>query len=219
MRGRGSPSGSSSATAPRPGFNDMATTRPDLAAELVGTDPTTVFAQTNKVLLWRCPNHDEPYPATGADRARGYGCGYCRGLRVLPGFNDMATTRPDLAAELVGTDPTTVIAGTTRPLLWRCPNHDEPYPASGTDRARGSGCGYCSRPSGSARVQRHGHHPARPSGGAGRHRPHLRVRSDEQDPSMAMPEPRQAVSRQRREQGQRIRVRLLPRPSTSARVQ
>jgi hypothetical protein len=56
----------------------MATTRPDLAAELVGTDPTTVFAQTSRVLLWRCPNHEEPYPATGAKRANGSGCGYCR---------------------------------------------------------------------------------------------------------------------------------------------
>jgi Probable Zinc-ribbon domain len=121
----------------------MATARPDLAAELVGTDPTTVAAQTNKILLWRCPNHDEPYPATGADRVRGYGCGYCRGLQVLPGYNDIATTRPDLAAELVGTDPTTVIAGTTRILLWRCPNHDQPYPATGSNRTRGSGCGYC----------------------------------------------------------------------------
>jgi hypothetical protein len=126
-----------------PGFNDMATTRPDLAAELVGTDPTTVFAQTNRVLLWRCPNHDEPYPSPGAGRAAGQGCGYCRGLRVLPGFNDMATTRPDLAAELVGTDPTTVIAGTTKLLLWRCPNHDEPYPSKGVSRVSGYGCGYC----------------------------------------------------------------------------
>ena len=122
----------------------MATARPDLAAELVGTDPTTVAAQTNRILLWRCPNHSEPYPAKGSDRARGSGCGYCRGLRVLPGFNDLATTRPDLAAELVGTDPTTVIAQTSRILLWGCPNHDEPYPASGEARARGSGCGYCS---------------------------------------------------------------------------
>jgi hypothetical protein len=126
-----------------PGFNDMATTRPDLAAELVGTDPTTVIAGTGKVLLWKCPNHEEPYPATGTVRVSGSGCGYCRGRRVLPGFNDMATTRPDLAAELVGTDPTTVTARTNKILLWMCPNHDEPYPATGTARAGGSGCGYC----------------------------------------------------------------------------
>ncbi len=126
-----------------PGVNDMATTRPDLAADLVGTDPTTVFAQTNRTLLWRCPNHDEPYPSTGSNRARGQGCGFCHRLRLLPGFNDMATTHPALARELVGTDPTTVIAGSARVMLWSCPNHDEPYPASGNSRVSGHGCGYC----------------------------------------------------------------------------
>ena len=128
---------------PVPGINDMATTRPDLAAELVGADPTTVFAQTNQILLWRCPNHDEPYPATGTNKARGQGCGYCSHSRVLPGFNDMATTHPDLAGDLIGTDPTTLIAGTPKVLMWRCPNHDEPYPASGNSRVSGHGCGYC----------------------------------------------------------------------------
>ncbi len=131
----------------RPGLNDMATTRPDMAACLLGTDPTTVIAGTPKVLLWRCPNHSEPYPARGSHRARGkvpgYGCGYCHGLRVLPGYNDMATTRPDLATELIGTDPTNIIAGTKKILLWRCPNHDEPYPLAGVLRAVGIGCAYC----------------------------------------------------------------------------
>jgi hypothetical protein len=122
----------------------MATTRPDLAAELVGTDPTTIIAGTRKILLWRCPNHDEPYPLAGYLQAKGIGCSYCANQRVLPGFNDMATTHPDLARDLVGTDPTTVFAGTQKILLWRCPNHDKPYPASGMNHMKDRGCGYCS---------------------------------------------------------------------------
>jgi hypothetical protein len=129
----------------RSGVNDMATTHPHLAAELVGTDPSTVIAGTNKVLLWRCPNHPEPYPSRGNNRVRGIGCGYCSNDRLLTGFNDMATTHPHLAAELVGTDPTTVMAGTNAVLLWRCPNHAEPYPSQGTQRVKGVGCGYCSK--------------------------------------------------------------------------
>jgi hypothetical protein len=121
----------------------MATTHPDLARDLVGTDPTTVIAGTAQVLMWRCPNHDEPYRTSGNARVGGDGCGYCSGQRVLRGFNDMATTHPDLARDLVGTDPTTVIAGTAQVLMWRCPNHDEPYPASGDVKIRGDGCGYC----------------------------------------------------------------------------
>jgi hypothetical protein len=126
------------------GFNDMATTHPHLAAELVGTDPTTVVAGTTRKLLWRCPNHEQPYMADGHNRVAGKGCGYCAGHQVLVGFNDMATTHPHLAAELVGTDPTTVVAGTTRKLLWRCPNHEQPFEAPGVSRAAaGTGCGYC----------------------------------------------------------------------------
>lgn len=125
------------------GVNDLATTRPDLAAQLVGTDPTTVKEFTNKTLLWLCPNHDEPFPQTGANRANGMGCGYCRGVRVLPGFNDMATTHPELAKDLVGADPCTVVAGTNRLLYWRCPKHPEPFPCTGVNRVKGRGCGYC----------------------------------------------------------------------------
>jgi hypothetical protein len=121
----------------------MATTRPDLVAELVGTDPTTVIAGTAQVLMWRCTNHAEPYRVSGNARVVGDGCGYCHGQRVLPGFNDMATTHPDLARDLVGTDPTSVIAGTAKALMWRCPNHAEPYPASGDVRLRGGECGFC----------------------------------------------------------------------------
>ena len=127
-----------------PGVNDMATTHPDLAAELVGTDPTTVMAGTGKTLLWQCPNHKEPYPQTGRRRVEGINCGYCSGDRILPGFNDMATTHPHLAKELVGTNPTTVTAHTHSMLLWHCPNHAEPYPSKGNDRANGRGCGFCS---------------------------------------------------------------------------
>lgn len=124
------------------GYNDLATTHPHLAAELVGTDPTTVRATTVTMLLWRCPNHEEPFPMTGFNRVKGLNCSYCRGLRVKAGVNDMATTHPQLAAELVG-DPTTVLAGTNRTLLWRCPNHQEPFPSSGVARVNGAGCGYC----------------------------------------------------------------------------
>ncbi len=175
-----------------PGFNDMATTRPDMAREVVGIDPTTVVAGTMQVLTWRCANHKETYRATGDSRARGRGCSYCANVWVLPGFNDMATTRPDMAACLVGTDPTTVIAGTPKVLLWRCPNHSEPYPArggsQGTRTSSRRWLRLLPRPSGPAGLQRHGDHPARPGGGTGGHRPHHHHRWHEKDLVVAMPE-------------------------------
>jgi hypothetical protein len=121
----------------------MATTHPDLAKELVGTDPTTVVAGTGKVLEWRCAIHKGTYKKRGADRVNGVGCGICNGKKVLPGFNDMATTHPDLAKELVGTDPRTVIAGTNKTLIWQCKNHPHTFPSAGASRLAGNGCGVC----------------------------------------------------------------------------
>jgi hypothetical protein len=128
-----------------PGFNDLATIHPELAQQLVGADPLTVTASSNqsRLLKWRCPNHDEPFEQSLQSRVRGHGCGICDGKRVLVGFNDMATTHPHLAADLVGADPTTVRATTTKMLLWRCPNHDEPYPMTGGYRVSGLKCSYC----------------------------------------------------------------------------
>lgn len=141
VRGRGCPFCANKRVLP--GYNDMATTRPDLAAELVGTDPTTVLAGTGKRLLWACPRHEQPYEASGEARVDGDGCGICKGLQIAVGYNDLATTHPELAAELIGTDPKTVVAFSHVKVLWRCPNHDEPYQASVANRANGRGCGYC----------------------------------------------------------------------------
>jgi DNA-directed RNA polymerase subunit RPC12/RpoP len=126
-----------------PGFNDMATTHPHLAAEVAGTDPTTVIAGTHRKLSWHCPNHEELYVATGAAKAQGAGCPYCSNQVLLPGFNDMATTHPHLAAELVGTDPATVFAGTHTRLTWKCGDCDNTWGAAGYSRLSGSGCPNC----------------------------------------------------------------------------
>lgn len=126
-----------------PGFNDLATTHPYLAAELISADPSIVMAGSEKKLLWRCPKGHE-WRTSPSSRSQGRGCLYCSNQRVLPGFNDMATTHPALAAELVDTDPSTVIAGTHRNLSWRCPNHEELYATSGAAKVRGAGCPYCS---------------------------------------------------------------------------
>jgi uncharacterized OB-fold protein len=125
------------------GFNDLATTRPDLAAQLIGTDPRTVTASTGKRLTWKCERHGGTFVATGADRVNGYGCGVCYGQQIEIGYNDLATTHPALATELVDTDPTTLTAFSHKKVLWRCPKHDEPFSASVANRVLGRGCGFC----------------------------------------------------------------------------
>jgi len=124
-----------------PGFNDMATTHPRLAAELVG-DATKVMAGTNKKLAWMCKLGHEWW-ATGNSRLRGAGCPCCFGRTVWSGFNDMSTTHPDLAAELIG-DSSKVIAGTSKKLRWRCRLGHE-WEAKGCDRVNGTGCPKCAK--------------------------------------------------------------------------
>ena len=125
-----------------PGQTDMATTHPELAKQLVCTDPTTIKAGTAKKLRWRCDLGHE-WVAPGHARLRGDGCPVCGRKKVLAGFNDMLTTNPDMAAQLVGDDPTKFLAGTMKKLRWRCDLGHE-WIATGNDRLTGYGCPCCS---------------------------------------------------------------------------
>jgi len=124
-----------------PGVNDLATTHPDLAAEAL-FDPSTVTAGSSTKMPWRCAKGHEWSAVVYSRVGSGKGCPYCSGQRVLPGFNDLATTRSDLAAEALF-DPTTVSAGSNRKLSWRgeCGHGWE---ATVSNRHhRSSGCPYC----------------------------------------------------------------------------
>jgi hypothetical protein len=123
------------------GYNDMATTNPELAKEAYDWDPKTVITQISKKLKWKCAR-GHIWPATINHRTKGSGCPYCANSKVLTGFNDLATTHPDLAKEADGWDPKTVIAGTHKKLNWKCLNKHK-WNASVQSRSRGTGCPYC----------------------------------------------------------------------------
>lgn len=125
------------------GFNDLATTHPEISATVVDADPTMLLAGSDRIVRWRCPHHSEPFPMSVARRVKGNECGFCANVRVLAGFNDLASTHPDVAEQLVGTDPTTVTAVSMQSLDWLCPNHEAPFPMKVRDRVHGYGCGYC----------------------------------------------------------------------------
>ena len=124
------------------GHNDLATTHPDLAKQASGWDPATVTAGSNKKVPWRCERGHE-WEAMVNARSRGSGCPYCIGQKVLVGVNDLKTTHPALAAEACGWDPTTVIAGTGKNLTWRC-RYGHEWVTRGADRVAGKGCPVCS---------------------------------------------------------------------------
>lgn len=86
------------------GFNDLATTHPELVAEWdferngdLGPDGARLDA--TKQVWWRgsCGREWQMSPRQRA--AEGLGCPYCSGHRVLAGFNDLASQHPELPAE------------------------------------------------------------------------------------------------------------------------
>jgi uncharacterized Zn-finger protein len=126
------------------GFNDLATTHPDIAAEADEWDATTVSAGSGKKMPWRCGKHGHTWRASVAGRtARKHDCPYCSGQAVWPGFNDLATTHPLVAGEADGWDATTVTRGTNKKMPWRCGKHGHTWRAAVRDRTTGRNCPSC----------------------------------------------------------------------------
>ncbi len=135
-----------------PGFNDLATRNPELAAEWHPTKngdltPGDVLPGSTKMAWWRCELGHE-WGAPVSRRTNGYGCPYCSNRKVLPGFNDLATRNPELAAEWHPTKngdltPHDVTPGSSRKVWWRCGKGHE-WCTTVDKRTNGCGCPYCS---------------------------------------------------------------------------
>ena len=83
------------------GYNDLQTVFPDVAKSWSPKNskkPTEVSPSSNMEVVWICDKGHE-WSARVADRTEGHGCPYCAGHRVWKGFNDLATTHPDLLLE------------------------------------------------------------------------------------------------------------------------
>lgn len=136
--------------------NCMSATHPHLALEFHpdrnGADtPDTIKANVSRKLWWRCQAHGHEWQARGGLRAnKGYGCPYCSGRQAWSGWNDLATTHPDLAAEWASDlngdlKPTEIMAGTKRRIWWRCQTEGHVWIATGNNRRSGQGCPTCHR--------------------------------------------------------------------------
>ncbi|WP_336855937.1 zinc-ribbon domain-containing protein [Sinomonas albida] len=134
------------------GFNDLATKQPHLAAEwdfeTNGMGADEVMPSSSKMAWWKC-TVGHSWEMRIANRTHlGQGCPVCSGQKVLMGFNDMATTAPELAAEFHATrnephTPQTVFRSTAKKFWWRDALGHE-WQASANERSNGSNCPYCS---------------------------------------------------------------------------
>lgn len=135
-----------------PGFNDLATTTPDIAKEWHPTKndtltPQMVVCGSERRVWWQCSKGHE-WQARLADRKRGHGCPYCAGQRVLKGFNDLATTNPDLAKEWNYNkngilSPDSISSGNNKKVWWICSKGHE-WQSTISSRSSGVGCPICS---------------------------------------------------------------------------
>jgi hypothetical protein len=137
------------------GFNDLATLRPDLAAEWHPTNngdvlPTSVTRSSGKKAWW-IDSLGHEWETNISGRANGSGCPFCAGVKLLPGFNDLATKLPDLAAQWHPTR-NDIAASAVAPksgskAWWICVNGHE-WLATIRNRAYGNGCPICKVPRG-----------------------------------------------------------------------
>ncbi len=112
------------------GENDLSSRFPALAAQWDGEEngsltPEQVSPYSNRRVWWRCVLGHRWQAAVSARTMHGSGCPYCAGKRVLPGFNDLATRQPRLAAQwhpsLNGAlTPEAVSPGSHQKVWWQC---------------------------------------------------------------------------------------------------
>jgi hypothetical protein len=125
------------------GFNDLATTHPELAAQADGWDPTTLSAGSGRKVSWKC-ELGHRWQSTVSNRSLGNGCPICSRHTVLAGFNDLATTHPELAAQADGWDPTTIAAFSNKKFGWKC-DLGHAWTAVVASRTSGRGCPSCAK--------------------------------------------------------------------------
>ena len=85
-----------------PGDNDFQTLHPDLAAEWSERNtlkPNEIPEKKTGLFWWRCSKCGGEYQAWITSRLQGSKCPYCSDMAVLPGFNDLASRYPQIAAE------------------------------------------------------------------------------------------------------------------------
>ena len=128
------------------GFNDLATTHPELVKSAVGWDPSTVSFGSNKIRKWRCDRGHEFNAQVSARISRNRGCPYCAGQKILVGFNDLSTTDPNIASEAIGWDPSTVTRATHKKRKWICALGHQWTASIASRTTANSGCPSCAKP-------------------------------------------------------------------------
>lgn len=126
-----------------PGETDLATTHPEIAKQLVDTSLGTILkANSHRKVAWKCEK-GHIWTTSVVTRVAGNGCPFCSGRLAIPGETDLATTHPELAAQLVDqTLAITLKAGSDKKVEWQC-EYGHMWITSVSNRVKGRGCPWC----------------------------------------------------------------------------
>ena len=133
-----------------PGRNDLATTHPELAEEWSPRNlpllPEQVAYGTNKIVWWKGSCGHE-WRQMIKSRSRGRGCPVCAGKIIIADDNDLASKRPEIAAEWSERNfplkPTEVPPRSDKKVWWTCSVCHRDWEARIADRSAGTSCPYC----------------------------------------------------------------------------
>ena len=85
------------------GFNDLASTNPELLQEWDYDKntilPNAITSKSTSKVWWKCKNGHSFQATPNARTTKKSKCPYCTDRRILVGFNDLKSQRPDWAAE------------------------------------------------------------------------------------------------------------------------
>ena len=134
------------------GFNDLKTKYPQVAAEWDYKKngsllPQNITYGTNKIVWWVDELNHSWRASVNSRTKMKVGCPYCANVKLLTGFNDLETKRPDLAKEwnysLNDNLPSEYIVGSKKQVFWKCV-YGHVWKASIDNRCLGTGCPICS---------------------------------------------------------------------------
>jgi rubrerythrin len=138
---------------PIPGKTDLATLFPEIASQWDydtngDLHPNQVSPSSHKKVSWKCPICNQSWKAVVCNRTHDKKCPYCSGRYPIPGKTDLATFRPNLAAqwdyEKNGKlQPSQITAHSSKKVAWRCPVCNQGWSAVISSRLDDSSCPFC----------------------------------------------------------------------------